>query len=119
MRRAILILGLFALASSAGCRRDRCVPTCEQRAKEVKCLRGERCKEKCEELHKATVCAAELKAFEACFLEEPVDHWLCDEESFPVVKNEYCGKQREAVVNCLQSQPIPSVPTPNPPAPKK
>jgi hypothetical protein len=51
-----------------------------------------------------------MKAFEACFLEEPVAHWICDEESLPVVKNEFCSKQRDAVVLCMQNQPVPAPP---------
>jgi hypothetical protein len=55
-------------------------------------------------------CPAEAKAFETCFLEEPVAHWTCDEESLPVVKNEFCAKERAAVVACLQSTPPPTLP---------
>src|SRR5438552_3269611 len=80
--RALTVLGvvLATVFGAAGCRRDKCVPICEQRAKEIGCPLPERCKTECEDLRKRTVCRAELDTFAACFLAEPKEHWTCDSE---------------------------------------
>jgi hypothetical protein len=104
-------LGLLVLVSVAGCHRDRCVPICEKRAKEVPCARGEECKATCEKLHHSPVCLPQMKTFETCFLDQPTDHWTCDDEQLPVVKDDFCVKERAAVVRCLNSAPPPPLPT--------
>jgi hypothetical protein len=106
-----LTLVLFTLGA-AGCHRDRCVPICEQRAKELGCSPRESCKAKCDELHTAPRCAKELKAFEECFLAVEAKNWMCDEEGLPVVQLSFCGKERTAVGACLESPPAPEIPAP-------
>jgi hypothetical protein len=99
-----LAYAFVVFLSAAGCHRDRCVPTCEQRAKELNCIPRE-CKTKCAELHAPPFCAKEMKRFESCFLAEPTKNWICDEEGLPVVRQEVCAKERQAVIACLQSAP--------------
>jgi len=107
--RYVLVSALLTL-SALGCHRERCVPTCEQRAKELNCL-SRACKAKCEELHAPPVCQTELKRFEACFLAQPSKDWVCDEEGLPVVRQSVCVTERHAVEVCLQRAPA----TPAPP----
>ena len=83
----------------------------EKRAKEVGCAHGDDCKATCDKLHASPVCLAEMKEFEKCFLEEPTDHWTCDEERLPVVKDTFCAKERATVVDCLQRTPPPTIPS--------
>jgi hypothetical protein len=101
-RRAVAVLGAVLLLAAPGCRRDRCVPVCEQRAKELKCETRESCKVTCDKLHNAPNCRAELKAFEACFVELPLKDWTCDEERQPVPHAWVCPEQRSRVEACMQ-----------------
>jgi len=102
---------LFTLGT-AGCHRNRCVPICEQRAKELGCHPREGCKVKCDQLHAAPRCVKELKTFEECFLAVEAKNWMCDEEGLPVVQLTFCGKERSAVGACLESPPAPEIPAP-------
>jgi hypothetical protein len=103
---------LFTLGTAA-CHRDRCVPICEKRAKELGCHPEEGCKVKCDQLHTAPRCAKELKAFEECFLAVEAKNWMCDNDGLPVVQLSSCSKERTAVSGCLEAPPpeIPVAPT--------
>ena len=102
----------LAAAAGAGCRRDRCVPICEQRAKELDCHPTDPCKLTCERLHTATTCQKELKVFEDCFLQKPLADWECDSDGTPVVHPLVCLKEKESVAVCMQIAPPPPPATP-------
>jgi hypothetical protein len=99
-------LALLLLAATSGCR-DQCVPVCEKNAKALGCGRADMCKEQCTSLHTSKLCLAEMKVFEKCFLKEPTDHWMCDEESIPALQLTYCQADRAKVVECLQKAQVP------------
>jgi hypothetical protein len=114
----IILTALVFLGGAAGCRKDkgkeaneRCLPTCEQRAKELHCLRPQMCKEECEDLAKRTVCRAELDTFAACFMGMPSESWECDEQSKPAPKQTVCVQERNAVSACMEKV----FTSPNPP----
>lgn len=105
---AVVPVLLLCAVSATGCHRDRCTPICEQRAKELGCHPEEPCKKTCEKLHTAKACGKELKAFEDCFLARPVADWECDVgDGTPVVHPTICIPERQGVVACLQTQPVP------------
>jgi len=116
VRNVVAALALLLVAASGGCHRDKCVPTCEKNAKALNCPRAENCKAQCQSLHTSPVCLKEMKAFEACFLEEPTPHWICDEEGIPALSTNYCQPARALVVECLSHVTPPTVPAPGPPA---
>src|SRR5262245_58329506 len=100
MRLIALLAVVAPLAlGAAGCRRNKCLPNCEQRAKEVNCS-AYLCKDECEDLHKRKECRKELDAFEACFLKQPKENWFCAGDK-PAPKLEVCVKERTAVSDCL------------------
>jgi hypothetical protein len=99
---AVVVVFVPLALGAVGCRRDRCVPVCEQRAKELDCHPTDSCKLTCDKLHTATTCAKELKTFEDCFLGRPVKEWICDSDGTPVVRPESCGAERDAVMRCMQ-----------------
>jgi hypothetical protein len=118
VRRFVTLVGAALVVAAVGCRRDRCVPVCEQRAKELHCASPESCKVTCDKLHNAPSCAAELKAFEACFVKLPLKDWTCDEEHQPVPHAWACPEERNHVVDCMQkaAPPPPAGPPPAAPA---
>jgi hypothetical protein len=101
------VVAFFLLVAAAGaCHRDRCVPICEQRAKELGCHPTDPCKTTCEKLHTAPTCKKELKAFEDCFTARPLAEWECDlGDGTPVVHPSVCPSERHAVMTCLESHP--------------
>lgn len=103
MRALVTVLALFSVATSAGCRRD-CLRTCEQRAKELGCLRAYECKQECEDLKKQVTCRAELDKFAACFLGQPKERWHCDDGK-AVPKPDTCSPERGAIEACMQNPP--------------
>ncbi|HVZ72643.1 MAG TPA: hypothetical protein VHJ20_09730 [Polyangia bacterium] len=105
-RAATLWLLLAAVGLTSACHRDRCVSTCEANAKALGCDQPKGCKAQCEQLN-AGPCKSEMKAFEACFLEEPSSHWGC-ESGVPFLKDDFCVKERERVGACLSHTPPPS-----------
>jgi hypothetical protein len=113
--RTLLALAILLAAASGGCRRDKCVPTCEKNSKELGCRHADHCKAQCDLLHKSPVCLDEMKAFEVCFLAEPTAHWICDEEDIPALSPMYCQPERARVVECLNKAPRPSEPPSVPP----
>ncbi len=107
----------FALASvltsvlASGCHRDRCVSTCEQRAKELHCPPHESCKATCDKLHAPPACGKEYKDYERCFLDLPPKEWFCYDDQ-PVPSPAACPAQRHQVEACLSAAPPPSEPAP-------
>jgi hypothetical protein len=82
---------------------DRCTPNCELRAKELGCRQPEGCQHACTLLHEAKHCSTQLQAFMRCFLKEPKDHWQCDPEGIPEVKEDFCEGERGNVMDCLHA----------------
>jgi hypothetical protein len=109
---SIVFIALLA-AHAAGCHRDACLPTCVKRAKELACNNPQDCKASCDKLHGSPICVSEFKAFEACFLKEPREHWQCDVDGQPAVKEGVCSPERAKVMTCLETHPLP-VPAPAP-----
>jgi hypothetical protein len=105
LKNVVTLAFVLFTVGAAGCHRNRCVPICEQREKELNCHPQESCKATCEQLHTATTCAKELKVFEDCFLAETPKHWTCDESGLPVVQIQFCSKERNAVSTCLENTP--------------
>jgi hypothetical protein len=110
-RIVLSFVSVLVLALSLGaCRRgDRCVPVCEQRAKELGCSsQGGGCKATCEQLHAPVPCAAAFRAWEACILNLPTNQWQCDEHSGePIPKMDACPTERKNVEKCIESPPAP------------
>jgi hypothetical protein len=107
-----LVVRLATLATlatlAAGCRRDRCVSVCEQRVRELGCHPTDPCKTTCEKLHTAPTCRPELQVFERCFIVRPTKDWECDlGDGTPVVHADLCLPERQAVMACLTSHPLP------------
>jgi hypothetical protein len=98
------LLFLLMVTGAAGCKRADCVSVCEAREKALKCGRAN-CKAKCDQLHNPPACKPELAKFEACLLKEPADHWFCDEEYHPALKESACPAERLVIMKCLQSPP--------------
>jgi len=99
-RLAVVLLVTFG---AAGCRRDRCVPICERRAQELHCRQPDRCQAECKDLREHTTCRAELRSFEACFLQLPSDRWYCDDDGKPTPNERTCVPERAAVEDCLRN----------------
>jgi hypothetical protein len=114
--RPELTFGLFAVlvAAAGGCHRDHCLPLCEATAKALHCAHPGDCKLSCTQLHETPVCVPEFKEFETCFLEEPPEHWECDDNGVPALKEGVCGPQRAGVLACLQAHPPPLGPPAQP-----
>jgi hypothetical protein len=107
-----LALGLaVASLAASGCHRDRCISTCEQRAKELNCPPHESCKATCDKLHSPPVCGKEYKEYERCFLDLPASKWLCYGDQ-PVPNPVECPAQRHTLETCLSAAPPPSEPAP-------
>ena len=103
----------FALSLGA-CRRDRCVPVCEQRQKELGCQPMESCKATCDKLHAPSPCAAELRGWQDCIVTLPTQQWHCDEgDGQPVPLPGACPDARSKVEACLAKVPNPSPPPKN------
>jgi hypothetical protein len=94
---------------TAGCR-DACVSTCQLRAKELGCAHPEKCREGCDKLRTSPVCQAEFKTFKACFLKVPPDHWVCDDNGIPAMREDACLPEKWKVSDCLDQHPPPPTP---------
>lgn len=110
MRAFALALAVVA-PLGAGCRRrpDRCVPTCEQRNKQLGCHPAESCQKTCETLHAPGPCRKELGAWEDCVVALPPKYWECDDNGQPVPLPGACPKERDGVETCMAKQPQPPV----------
>jgi hypothetical protein len=112
--RLLWLVLVVCAAGGIGCRRNPCLALCETNAKALGCHHADQCKSSCQKLHDATVCATQLKEFEACFLKEPPEHWECDDfDGVPALKDGVCAPERKYVMACVQAQ------APMPPPPKK
>ena len=101
-----MALALGLALSFGACHRDRCVPICEQRQKELGCQPRKSCKVTCDELHDpASPCAAEFKGWEACIMKLPADQWECDHGGQPAPKENTCPAERAKVELCRARTP--------------
>ncbi len=83
---------------------DGCTATCMLRAKELRCQHPEGCPDACSKLHASTFCVRQVRAFLACFLKEPVNHWECNESGLPVIGHACEGEQGDVSDCLIQSQ---------------
>src|SRR5262249_34590581 len=112
---AVLVAALALGTVATGCRKKPaappCIPTCEQRSKELNCARPDKCREECAELERRTVCRPELDNGRDCFLNLPKEKWFCDDEGTPPPFIQSCQPARPALEACLRN----AFNSPNPP----
>jgi hypothetical protein len=95
-------LAAALLCALGGCRKDPCVKNCQRRAAELHCPNAAGCAGACAKIKTSTHCTAELKAFVACFVDQPTDYWECDGEGLPKLKPIACHTQQDKIVECLE-----------------
>src|SRR5579872_3317120 len=110
--RVVVTLLLLVLTLGA-CHRDRCLSTCQQRQKELRCMPSKSCKTTCDQLHEASPCSAEMHGWEACIVSLPTDHWECNVAGEPVPQETACTDARAKVIACISKfpqWPLPALP---------
>jgi hypothetical protein len=78
-----------------------CTALCKK-TEPLKCPAQNQCKDTCLSSFTVPICSPELGQFLACTSQSALAHFDCDPESGnPMLKDGYCDKEQEAVVNCL------------------
>jgi len=90
-----------APAPPASAAPDLCPGMCE-RARALKCKHDEGCVAACRQMSTASGCATEMAAVLSCLAREPLEHWECNSDGEPAIKDGYCDAEQSKFVACAR-----------------